>query len=472
MRTDRTRKITLHAAAIILAALTAGIARAESTGTMERRILVGDDLSLAVPAIWETEDSSGTEGLRIRMKVCPITTVQEYFTVHTLDRGGSDEERWVSFHKTRNLPSAHADCAIDSESWDAVGSCKSWLMNVVHIPSRRGYGLLEALLFTESRVVIASYLYDLARGEQAGLEMDRIIHSFSRSPESADEARNWYDEGRTLGLERIGLFLRLPRAWKPRDERKQSNPAVVDLPSGGVLRVFAEKYLSHGLKDLKRSVGRTAPEWKCDAQHASISIGRSGKNALWVESAESKAATVLCLNGRGGFGLVLTTAEAEDRELLRRMTAQAVLLGPGNADAARREASKEFKAALRENDAPRASQALSTLELFSNRDSVVALVARGLRARGEIQNRCAASLGRIGSPAASRTLEKTLSDRRAAPPLRRSCIDALCLIGGTREITALKNVHKRLAASFPDDLRQTLQKSIEEHPAAQRKQGR
>jgi hypothetical protein len=314
-------------------------------------------------------------------------------------------------------------------------------MHVSDIPARKGYGLREALVFTEARVVFLSYLYDRDRGAEAGREMDRIVASFSASPDHAAEARTWYAEGCSLGLESVGLFLRLPRNWMPRSSRNGSSHVVVDLPSGGLLHAVACKHVSGGMKGLARAIRRSVRGWTADDAPEPITVGPAGSEAQWHNGAGDFGlrAAVVALHGKGGFGLIMTDAGASDLELLKKTVSKAVLMDPREADSARRDAADRFKEALRTDDAAGVGEALSVLELFSCRESVSALVARGLDAGEEIQVRCAAALGRLGSRTASRVLERTLADGTAPAPLKRTCIEALCMITGPRESGADPN---------------------------------
>jgi hypothetical protein len=436
MKTNKTRTtiIAAMAAALILTA-TANTYSKDSCGDFKRVLLGESGASVAVPAAWEAAPVDTGSGMAVHLLVQPSGKAQGHFTVHLLDRGGADMKAWTAFHREKNLPAAHGECAIDAESWCAAGSHKAWRLHVSDIPARQGYGLQEALVFTEARVVFLSYLYDRACAAEAGYLMERIVASFSASPDHAAEARTWYAEGCNLGLESVGLFLKLPRNWMPRGKRSGSSHVVVDLPSGGLLHAVACKHVSGGMKGLARSIRRSVRGWTPCNSAEPVAIGSDGAKAQWHDGAGDFGlhAAVVALNGKGGFGLIMTDAGADDLELLKKIAAKAVLMDPREADAARRHAMDRFKEALRTDDPAGAGEALAVLELFSGRDSVSALVARGLDAGEEIQVRCAAALGRLGSRTASRALEKTLADNAAPDPLKRTCIEALCLITGPRK---------------------------------------
>jgi hypothetical protein len=295
--------------------------------------------------------------------------------------------------------------------------------------------------------------------------MVRIVSSVSTSTCARKRARLWYDEGRTLGLEQAGLYLRLPEGWNPDPEKQSSQAALVRLPSGGSLHIAVFRSICTGLDGLKNLVLRRM-DWLTSLERlVPCTFGSCSANAYRFQRTlswrRSSVEGVMGLHQRGGYALVLRSDDPVEKDLFRRLSAKAELLDRKQADHLRREALRDFKQALKERDPISVERALSTLILFSHNRSAACTIAGGLHATEEIQVSCAEALGRMGSEEASAGLERALQSSRVCDPAKSACINALLRIGGPRERKILQKLSCDLPIAFSPELRNQLMTSLQ-----------
>lgn len=430
-----------------------------------REIKIGDyPYVISVPTDWDLGRSDDVESMKLHLETPATRDVIGHFTVHVQERRRSNLDRWFRYHVERNLPAAHGSFRIKSRENVKAGSRDVRLVTATDLENHKGYSLLDAVFVTDSHAIVMSYLHDRALARQALGEMCAVLDSFQESAEAVDRAELFYDEGRALGFDRFGLFLRLPRGWLPGKVSRSRGEASVILP-GGTLKIFTFKSVSSGIDGVKRILGKRMPRILDGRDIETATFGTAAVPAFHARcdgsEDESSAEFLIGQHGKGGFAMVLVTDDEDERELFSKVAARAVLVTPAEASSLCRDASKRLKAAIRESDKAAAMEALDTLSLYSESATAVREIGKGLKSRNEaIQVECADALGRLGSQKASLALEKTLNDDRACQDLRVACVRSLGVIGGERERDALIKIQDRLPRRSPTLLIDTLNRTL------------
>lgn len=447
------REKAARAAASLILFCTAVCASALEGGDVKELPIGEFDYSIAVPKEWKCEILPGPETLKLHMRVPPSGKLEGHFKVQVLDRGGASPEKWVTHHALENLAASYVKFRVDSLVEVGAGEYRAQLFHVLDIQGLEGYGLLEALVFTECHVIFLGYFYDLLEEPRAREDMISILGSFSSAPEIVEKARLWYEEGCTLGLDGFGLFLRLPEGWIP-ERKSKKDDVMVHLPSGGSLRVISFMTVSSGLERVQILLRRQVSYLSCEEKLEPVSFGTSGAKAFRFEKEPSKdhqaVVCILGLHGRGGYALILESNDPDEEDLFQKVVAKAVLLDPSEARTLRSGAVDSFKKSVQINDARETKRALSILEIFSGCESTARSIAWGFNACEPIQVECALALGRMGSREASRLLQRALKNRGVGYCAKEACIEALCMIGGPLERDVLEKMDRefRRACDF------------------------
>lgn len=448
-----------------------------AAGSSPRDVAIGShDYVITVPAGWSEERISPGDSMSLHLRIMPafqrskgIEGRYGHFTVHVLEANGADREDWIAYHLNKNLPSAHGDFKIEAMEEGRAGSFEAKVLHATRLEHREGYALLEAIVFTGNHVLFMSYLFDTGGGTDAREQMDRILASFRCSGCDAERARESYPTGRTLGLSEACLYLQLPHGWMPEFDKKRPDETVIRLGQGasnpGTLKIYTWISLSSGLKSLSRNLEKRGIEVPPAGEMTSITLGLSAREAFRFEEPAPQGGTVegvLCLSGRGGFAMILSTPAQADRELFEKMMSRALILDSREAQARYREASNSLKEAIRKGDPAAVSASLTTLSLFSHDRNAALAIRKGLRSEEEaIRLECAMALGRMGSQEASQALESALRDHRTCASTHIACVQALGMIGGAKEKEALIQVRNRLSAkSCPPELVQAVDRTL------------
>ncbi|MBU0754482.1 MAG: hypothetical protein KJ645_05045, partial [Planctomycetes bacterium] len=400
----------------------------------------GYGYSISVPKVWKEDPLPKDPDIALYLDACSCGEMQGGLTIQVCARAGYDSTAWVAFRKETDLPRVYGRCAIAGESWTQAGSFEAWRMRIVGPPAYREYRIDEALVFTADHVIIMSYLYKHGWAAQAGEEMDTILRTFGPSIDDANSEMSFLPEGRTLGLERFGLYLELADGWLPEmPSGFREGHVPVALPSGGRLHVVTIPRVKPGMEELERCVGKAIPSWRNAQKLCGTEFGLSKSPAFIYEGCEPASVGILGRHGGGGFALVLVSDDFNERALLQTIASCARLLDPRDAASEKRMSVNRFNKALRTGEILPAREALKTLVLFSHCSHTAAVVAKGLDGPLNFQSECARALGRMGSKEAGRALEKTLGRRQTSSPTKQACMEALAMIGGEYGATALQN---------------------------------
>lgn len=424
---------TIPAGAFLLSVLTA----LPLEGASCKEVPLGDlGYVVSVPAQWKSGALSGEASMILHMRVFHDAGSYSDFDVFALNRNDLSEERWEEYYTRENLPFTYGKFRLLSSETVKAGSFKARLFHVRDLKNKKGYGLMEALVFARERVLFFRYLYSLTGRQDARAVMDRILASFTDAPEALERSRLWYEEGGVLGLERFGLFLRLPQEWNLEMTDPKGTEAFVRVASGGLLQVTTFKRVRSGLKELKKLLAKHTPRLRIPDELEPFAFGSASSEAFRFSEASSNgnpiSECILGLHGKGGYALILTTGLVDEVDLLKKVTARALLMSPRDAEAMRRRAATGFKTAVRADDVEMAREALSTLILFSNNRSTTGTIAAGLKGSEEIQLASAEALGRIGSKEASQALKKALKNGRVSGAAKAACSQALHRTKGIR----------------------------------------
>jgi hypothetical protein len=376
---------------------------------------------------------------------------------------------WVDFHEKKNLPSSYGEYRIASLEEVRTDPYRVWLFHVCDMRARPNFGLLEALLFTDTHVVFLGYFYKLERAKEARKEMDRILASFSFSPATAEKARTWYEVERLLGNERFGLFLPLPPGWFPKT-RGDSGDVTIPLPSGGSLKILTFPFLSSGLKRLEERLKqkiKDLPGFEVSALERvpfGMAEGEAYRFAKSAIRGEAGVEGVLGLHGKGGYALVLRTADPGEVELFRKLSSRATLVEPAGVKPMHRGASAEFKKGLRDDSLLGVRKALSTLEMFSSCDKTAETIAGGFKACDDIQVECARSLSKMECRKAQLALERALSNGKVCDTAKKACIRGLGIIAKHGGQNSLRRLYNKLIHTLSPDVRETFRNTLRKIP--------
>lgn len=424
---------TIPAGAFLLSILTA----LPLEGASYKEVPLGDlGYVVSVPARWKSGVLSGEASMILHMRVFHDAGSYSDFDVFALSRNDLSEERWEEYYTRENLPFTYGKFRLVSSESVKAGSFDARLFHVRDLKNKKGYGLMEALVFARERVLFFRYLYSLNGRQDARAVMDRILASLTDAPDALERSRLWYEEDGVLSLERFGLFLRLPQDWTLEMTDPKGTEAFVRVASGGLLQVTFFKRVSSGLKDLKKLLAKHIPGLRIPDELEPFTFGTASSEAFRFSAASSNGNPVneciLGLHGKGGYALVLTTGLSDEVDLLKKVAARALLMNPRDAEAMRRRAAADFKTAVRTDDIAKAREALSTLVLFSNNRTTAGTIAAGLKGSEDIQMASAEALGRIGSKEASKALQKALKNGRVSGAAKAACSQALHRAKGIR----------------------------------------
>ncbi|MBU0754398.1 MAG: hypothetical protein KJ645_04620 [Planctomycetes bacterium] len=409
--------------------------------------------------------------MKIHLLVLPVIEVQGHFTVYVRDKTNQKWEDWVCFHKERNLPDRYGDHIIDFEKEMKAGPHPAWVFHLLDLSGRMGYGLYEALIFTDHHVIFFSYIYDLCRSAQAWNDLERILASFTSDPEIVKRASISYDEGRTLGMDMYGLFLRLPDGWFPEKISTTGDYAMIKLPSGGMMEAAITKHIANGERGLISFLTREISQWKDVVEKTPCSVGKEGIDAFRSVTEGVKDSLPLTLifgfHGEGGFGLALHSRDRDEKTLFDKVVARAVVMDPVKAKKWRDDALVQFKEGIKNHDLGKVKESLSVLELFSGCGNTAKALESGLKASEEIQVACAVSLGRMASKNAGTLLERCLKSERISETGRKACIRAMTMIGSPREKKSLEELQKKSPRYFSMETKEYLEESLSSFYQAQ-----
>ena len=398
--------------------------------TEEKDILLGDSgYVIRVPVEWKTLPPRDDGAMKVHIRVHHDNGCYSDFDVFELDRGALSRQDWYDYYLREYLPSVYANFRVESEEEIIVGSHEGRLFHVLDLKNKKGFGLLEAIVYAKDKVIFLRYLYSLKGGADFRKQLSGILDSFSDSEEARKRAREWYQEGLTLGLEKFGLFLRLPAEWIPDREGIRQNDVTVSLPSGGTLRVIAFRRVFSEIEGLKELIEKRVQGVEPIAEVEPTVFGVESRGAFLFEQKNSDGAPLLrCifgLHGRGGYALVLKSDNSSESDLLEKIALKSVLVEPHEITTLRRRAVADFKAAMRENNAAMVRNALTTLILFAENKDIVRIVSSGLKANEEIQVECAIALGKMGSAPASSVLKTTMTKGLVSDRVKKACAEAL-----------------------------------------------
>jgi hypothetical protein len=336
---------------------------------------------------------------------------------------------------------------------------------MLDLEGRAGYGSYDTLIVTEHHVIMINVLYDLYQAGRAWQDLENILASFSSDPEIVKRARLSYDEGRTLGLDSFGLFLRLPEGWFPEKFSNSCDYGRIRLPSGGLMEVTAAKRVPKGIDGLKNVLKRKITGLELIDGESPCALGPDEAEAFSLEYPATDDALPMVLiyglHGKGGYGIALHSKAKDEKKLFHKIASRALLMDPSEAKEMKASALARFKQAVKERDIPSARQALRTLELFSYCGKTAKELGAGFKSVEEIQVACAISLGRMASKTASQILQRSLENDLVSEPARKACIKAMAMIGTTREQQKLEKLQKKTPRNFSIELRKTLDQSLE-----------
>lgn len=426
---------------------------------------------ITVPRDWTESPVDDSGSITLHLKVRPSerkgtgkTGVIGHFTVHVMDRKTTTPRDWIDYHLNYNIPSAHGACRIDDVTEVTGGSFEGTMICAHDMANHKGYGLLEALLFTEKHVLIVSYLHDPALMREAHDHMTSALQSARLSPTAAARARLDYDRGLSLGFEKFGLFVSLPRGWIPDRRSARSDKISVVLPSGS-MTVHLFKRTPKGVNDLLKVLKKKEKDLSSQVTNWTSGCGVQSGNMFRVAAeTEENAEALRCVMGLhegGGYALVLRSTDNAEQDLFEKTTAGIVLMSSEDSRKKVSHAIDRFRSAIRTGDRETLSDVIPFLGLFSDNNTVTRALIAGLNSKDE-QTRadCAGALGRIGSPQASKAIEKILKKRKAGEATQLACIEALSTIGGSREEEILAKFGRDRSKTCTPEVRDALDQSL------------
>ncbi len=426
---------------------------------------------LTVPSDWTECPVDGSGSITLHLKVRPSerkgtgkTGVIGHFTVHVMDRKTTSPSDWVDYHLNYNMPSAHGSCRIDEVKKVEGGNFEGTLISADGLADHEGYGLFEALLFTEKHVLILSYLHDPVFIREAYGHITGALQSVRLSPDEAVKARLDYENGLSLGFESFGLFVSLPLGWLPDRRSARRDQISVTLPSGS-MTVYIFKRTSNGLDGLLDSLRKKESGLSTEMADWNKGCGNQGRKMFRVVAEPgTEASSSQCIMGlheKGAFALCLRSTDRAEQDLFEKTAAAIVLMNPAEARKKVRDAVERLKRAIKSRDSEAISEVLPFLSLHSENSTVARELIAGLNSRDErILAECATALGRIGSPRASKALEQTLKRRKAGETTRLACIEALSTIGGEREQEVLIKFRRNLPRTCTPEVRNALNQTL------------
>jgi len=387
-----------------------------------------------------------------------------HFTVHVMERNGTSSDDWIDYHLSQNIPAAHGACRIDEVKKVTGGQLDATLICAYDMANHKGYGLLEGLLLDETHVLIVSYLHDPLLIREAHDQMIHALRTARLSPEAAARARLDYDKGLSLGFESFGLFVSLPRGWLPDRRSHPADRVFVALPHGS-MALYLFRRTPKGLTGMLGTLRKKEPDLSSQVTDWTDRCKTRGPKMFRAQSeigaAGPPALCVMGLHGKGGYALVLRSSDAAERALFEKTAAGIVLLTPDDAHRKVRDSIATLKKAIRERDREALSGVIPLLALCSENSSVARALAAGLNSKvEEIRAECAVAFGRIGSPRASKALEKTLKQPKSGQVTQLACIEALGTIGGSREQEILARFGRCLPKSCAPEVRCALDQSL------------
>jgi hypothetical protein len=319
----------------------------QATAGDTREIQIGNlDYVISIPAEWEKSYLEGT--MKLHLKVLPKMEVQGRFTVYAQDRGAVGFEDWVQYHKEKNLPLMYGNFLIGSEREAKAGACRAWIIQMLDLEGRAGYGSYDTLIVTEHHVIMINVLYDLYQAGRAWQDLENILASFSSDPEVVKRARLSYEEGRTLGLDSFGLFLRLPEGWFPEKFSNSCDYGRIRLPSGGFMEVAAAKRVPKGIDGLKNVLERKITGLELIDGESPCALGPDEAEAFSLEFPATDDALPMVLiyglHGKGGYGIALHSKAKDEKKLFHKIAARALLMDPSEAKEMKTSALARFPA--------------------------------------------------------------------------------------------------------------------------------
>jgi hypothetical protein len=420
---------------------------------VKREIVIGNThYVISVPCRWKLKTSSDMDSMDIHMEVRPelIESCQSgTFSAYLLEKNNSDLNSWVEYRLTSTYPSDFGQYRIESVEKISAGPYQGKLIHLYDLEKAEGYGLLEGILFTESHLLLLSYMYVRSNCQKALQDMKHILTTFQDSPEAVKNAKLYYPEGRNLGLEDYGIYLTLPACWTVKEYKKGSDHILVNTTRNGTLKIINFERVHAGIKGLKKHLSKHTSCPLTDSDFKSISFGLSSDQAFLfhIEGLDNKPEKrgIIGLKGRGGYCLLLSSKDAEELDLLTKVAAKAILIDPKKAKSQRNSAMKSLSKSLEKADLEMLRKNLSTLTLFSENKSVVSEIGKGLFCKNEqISNACAKALAYMGSSRASRIIISALKNKRVCPSTQIACIKSLGMIGGAKEKEALLQLRNDL----------------------------
>jgi hypothetical protein len=398
-----------------------------AAGAAYKQVQISDtEFVLSVPSAWK-KLAPDCENLKLHMRALHSGGKYSDFDVFIKDKGRTSRTRWLGHYKRENLPFLYGRHRVASEEAIKAGPFEGTLFHVLDLEANAEHGLLEALVFADDSVLFIRYTYNLSSADRAGETMDRILASFMNSDDAKQKAWLDYEEGYTIGLEKFGLFLELPEGWIPRKAHRRAAEVEVSLPSGGCLKVITSRKVSSGMDGLRELACKCKPCLHLPAKMEPTAFGTTRDKAFCctceLSECELCLDCTLGLHGTGGYALILESQNPTERELLKKISARAVLVVSRDVNAMRREFQDIFRKGMKENDIERIRAALARLVLFSGNDGVATTIGLGLDGPEEIQMACVEALGRMSSRKAAALLEKASKSRRVSPDVRNACME-------------------------------------------------
>lgn len=426
-------------------------------------VQIGDlKYAMSLPSAWKKDFLEGQ--MKLNYRPYPVLDLPGKFLVFARDRGCTTPEDWIKFHRETNLPTYYGTFTIEKEEPANAGKHAAHLYHLIDIQGKEGYAAAESIIFTDSHVVMISYLYDSYESDSVLEEMNAILSSFSSDPEQVENARNIYTHGRTVSFCKLGLYLRMPEGWIPDDPGCTEKVITVKLPSEGTLEIIAFMRVANGIPSVMDLTSDNIRGLEFSEETESFAFGVKKAEAVRVKAGMKKEATdkhcILGLVDKGGYALILSSNSEVEIDLLRRIGANALLLEAKEAEAMRLAALDEFKTALKTKNPDGVCEALSTLELFSNCDKTARKIKDGFKSTEEIQAECALSIGRMACKCSRSLLEKPLRDKKVCDSTKRACIKALTMIGTSQARKTLEELKKKSSLGFSDELKEAIDESL------------
>ena len=421
------------------------IIEAEAASRM-KEIDVGDHgYVITVPDTWTERSAGNEESIKVHL-VDPGGKTPGHFTVHVVARNGRYLDEWVDHHLKVNFPRVHGYCLVNHKEDLALGSYDGKLIHASHMERHAKYDLCEAIVLTDSHILTFSWLHGF-EPERAGAMMTEILGTFhTRSP--ADYCgRPYYEEGRALGFEDFGLFLRLPRGWMPGPVADGS--ATVTLP-GGTMKAIVFKRVRKGIEGLKKLVAEAVPRFPEAAKHETVTFGKASHEAFFTRiparDGEPSLEAFLGLHDRGGYAILLESGTEDERDIFRRVASESVLLEANKVKRRFRLETTRLRKVFRSEDLSGLCPPLTLLSFFSESEAAAKTIGEGLGSRNPVIRReCVNALGRMGNVEATELLSAIL-DEDGLPELKIACVRSLGRIGGTRQKDILIRYLEKLEA--------------------------